>query len=347
MNFRKIIFTLFILLAMAVQARVPRDTITVSTYYEDYYDGPERPRIEFKASTYHNFFGSTTAGYKLVLRGSEIELKGATLHKGDSVYQLLSPFDVHVGDSTVSRRIDHVFVIHKFPFTDYFTEDDSMVVHTDRGDFSVYWNDDRYASSKYTPMIHSLNKKLSTTYIALFIVAFAIIIGALAVYYVLRLKRSRREGEMNRLLCLLSENEMRNRELNASVTALFRDHFATINRLCYEYFEKSDTPFAKRSIYNQVEQEIMRLREPSQLLELEEALNRYCNGIMQRLRQQLPDLSDKERTLLIYLYSGLSARTICTLTDIQIKNFYMRRQRLKTKILASTAPDRNEFASQM
>lgn len=87
---------------------------------------------------------------------------------------------------------------------------------------------------------------------------------------------------------------------------------------------------------------------PSGFCSLEDMLDTYCDGIMTKFRTQLPGLTDVEMTLLIYLYSGLSARTICILTDIQLKNFfYMRRMRLKSKILASDAPDKELFVSMM
>lgn len=126
-----------------------------------------------------------------------------------------------------------------------------------------------------------------------------------------------------------------------------RNSFSTINHLCYEYFEKADTNFLKKSIYAKVEQEIDHLKSKEQLSQFEQVLNEYCDGIMLRINAQIPQLSDAERTLLIYLYSGLSARTICVLMDIQLKTFYMRRLRLKNKIETSDAPDKKWFVSYM
>lgn len=91
----------------------------------------------------------------------------------------------------------------------------------------------------------------------------------------------------------------------------------------------------------------MRLREPAEIVRLEESLNRYCDDIMVKVDAQLPTLSASDRTLLVYLFSGFSARTICVLSDEEIKTFYMRRYRLKNKILASEAPDKELFADNM
>lgn len=126
-----------------------------------------------------------------------------------------------------------------------------------------------------------------------------------------------------------------------------RNSFSTINKLCYEYFEKADTSFLKKSIYIKVEQEIEKLKSQEQLSQFEKILNEYCDEIIFKIKAQIPQLSDAEKTLLIYLYSGLSARTICILMDIQLKTFYMRRLRLKNKIEASDAPDKDWFVSNM
>ena len=45
--------------------------------------------------------------------------------------------------------------------------------------------------------------------------------------------------------------------------------------------------------------------------------------------------------------AGFSPRAICIFTDIKVKNFYNKRSRLKEKILASDAPDKEWFVSKM
>ena len=330
---------------------IPRDTIDiveVVTYPDTVFDS-SLPAVEILPGTYHNFNGCTTAGYQLISRGTEFEITGAILYTGhpQGPMHTISPFRMHVGDSTNHNRIDVLKVENKFPFTATFSGDDSLVVLTDRGNVTLYWNDERRAAAHYNPIIEGKAmelrqiKFLAITVLVVVLICFGIIVA------VQTARKRRQKQEVERMLSFVSEAEMKNRELQGAVSDLLKKNFETINRLCYEYFEKADTAILKKSIYNEVENEILKLKDAAQISRLEEILNRYCNGIMQRVCEQLPDLADKERTLLIYLYSGLSARAICILTDIQIKNFYMRRQRLKSKILNSSAPDKEEFASKM
>lgn len=340
------------------------NTVKTTTFLDTIYSR-ELPPIEFKLETYHNFGGATTVGYKIMLRGAELDINGALFYKEDpeaddtvNPLQLLSPFHVHVGDSTDKHRIDHVYITHKFPFNAHFFEDDSIVIFTNKGNFTLYASEDKRAAVKYKPIIDSLNDELAETehnlektrnrnYVIIgCILAICLIIGLGVFLYFKRFKRLQ-TAQMDKLLALISENEMSNRQLKAKITDLMRNNFNTINQLCYEYFEKADTNFLRKSIYTRVEQEIENLKSPDQLSRLEKTLNTCCDNIITKVSEQLPALTDVERTLLIYLYSGLSARTICILTDIQLKNFYMRRLRLKSKIMASDAPDKEWFVSLM
>ena len=149
------------------------------------------------------------------------------------------------------------------------------------------------------------------------------------------------------MVAMLEENEAKAKSLNNTIAKLFKHNFETLNKLCYEYYEKGDTQLLRKSIFSQIEKEILKFREPSEIASLEQDLNRYLNNIIVRVDEQMPGLTESERTLLIYLYSGFSARTICTICDIEIKTFYMRRYRLKNKLLASEAADKELFVNQM
>ena len=219
-------------------------------------------------------------------------------------------------------------------------------------------SEDKRSAAKFTPMLESLNKELSDTesdlentrkksYMIIAIIISICLIVALIVFLYFRKYQRIKSEQMDKLLMLISEHEMNNRQLKAKVSDLMRNSFSTINQLCYEYFEKADTSFLKKSIYTKVEEEIERLKSQEQLSQFEKALNENCDGIILRIEAQIPQISDADKTLLIYIYSGLSARTICVLMDIQLKTFYMRRLRLKNKIESSDAPDKEWFVSIM
>lgn len=343
------------------------NTVKFETISDTIYDS-DLPSIEFRLGTYHNFGNATTVGFKVTLRGDEIEIKDAIFYKeasqADDVERVshpIEPFYFNLDNSAYPNRIDCIYVQLKFPYSMYFSPDDSLVIITNKGNFTLYMGEDRRAEARYQPLLTKLNNELndkdtelrdakSSNHIImtiLIIVVSGCVLICLAILYFIKRSRRIQANEMNRLLCLISENEMDNRRLKVAVSDLMKKHFETINRLCGDYFEMADTPALKKVIYNKVETEINRLKETKNIKALEETINQYCDNVMVKIDEQLPDLSEKERLLIIYLYSGMSARTICVLTDIQLKNFYMRRQRLKSKILASDAPDKELFADMM
>ena len=104
---------------------------------------PELPDVEFRAITYNNYNGVTTAGFEVVVRQCELEITGAELYKASSEhninkrYDTFYPLRIHLGDSTRINEIQRVRIYPRFPFTQVFYEEDSLVLHTDRGNRTI------------------------------------------------------------------------------------------------------------------------------------------------------------------------------------------------------------------
>ena len=117
--------------------------------------------------------------------------------------------------------------------------------------------------------------------------------------------------------------------------------------LCNEYFERSASEKLRLSLYNRIENHILEMKSPEAVNALENIVNRYLDNIISKLRNQLPSLTRNDLTFMTYLYAGFSPRAVSILCDIKIKNFYNRRSRLKEKIAASDAPDKELFIGKM
>ncbi|MDE5745485.1 MAG: hypothetical protein K2H84_07520, partial [Paramuribaculum sp.] len=140
-----------------------------------------------------------------------------------------------------------------------------------------------------------------------------------------------------------------NKELREKVEMLYAERWQVFNSLCNEFYDKKDFESEKVriSVYKEIEKRIEDMRSRRSIKELEQLVDSYNNNLMARIRTQIPNLRNNDINFLIYLYSGFSPRAICLFTDIKIKNFYNRKSRLKDKIIASDAPDREEFASKI
>lgn len=158
--------------------------------------------------------------------------------------------------------------------------------------------------------------------------------------------KNQEEG-LNSLSCELANKTEELQRLNLIVESLFKERFSIMNKLCEEYFIVHNSNKERQIIYNKVEQTIKDLKSPSSLKEIESTVNELRDGIMARLDKQFPNLKSVDRTFLLLTYAGLPTRTICTICEITIGNYYNKRQRLKARFEASDAPDAHMFIKYM
>ncbi len=155
------------------------------------------------------------------------------------------------------------------------------------------------------------------------------------------------EAGLNLLSGELENRTIKLQKLNSMVEGMFRERFSTLNDLCDEYFMKKDSDKARQTIYKGVENIINDIRSQSSLKEFESTVNELRDGIMARLDEQFPNLKSVDRTFLLLTYAGLPTRTICTICEITVGNYYNKRQRLKSRFEASNAPDAHMFIKHM
>ena len=87
------------------------------------------------------------------------------------------------------------------------------------------------------------------------------------------------------------------------IDALYGSRLDTLNMLCNEYFEKNESDRVKLSLYNEVEKHILALRDSKSVTQLEDIVNTYLDGIVLKVREQIPSLSAGDIKFLTYLYA--------------------------------------------
>lgn len=272
----------------------------------------------------------------------------------DSINSPLEPFSLIAHGDEVEGKNTIWTISLDFPFSDRFGDDDVLVLTTDKG--LVKCHTSRLGELKETIDLLRLDyeNKLSVSenhsrrawIILTTILAAVIIIGSL-IYIVVRRIFLRKRKEIEELTLLITERSNRNIELENKVHALYGSRLDTLNMLCNEYFEKSGSEKVKITLYNEVEKHILALRDSKSVEELEKVVNTFLDNILVKIKDQIPELSRNDMTFLTYLYAGFAPRAICIFTDIKIKNFYNRRSRLKERILASDAQDKEYFVSKI
>ncbi len=152
---------------------------------------------------------------------------------------------------------------------------------------------------------------------------------------------------MNDILNQLNEKKYEISDTQLLVKKLFGQKFEIINNLCDTYFECQNTQREKNTIYREAISLINSFSEENTLQDLENIVNECNDDVVRRIRVQIPQLNEKEMSLLIYLYCGFSSRTVCLLMGDKLENYYNKKSRLKNKILKSNAVDKDEFVQLM
>ncbi len=131
--------------------------------------------------------------------------------------------------------------------------------------------------------------------------------------------------------------------LREQVNELWGSRFAVLNSLCDEYFAVRDTPKQRTMLYNKLKSEIQLLCSEESVAEIERLVDRCMDGIVSKLREQLPKFKPVDITILSLIFANCSPRTICLIIDKDLGYYYNKRKRLKDRIAQSDVPDKELF----
>ncbi len=187
--------------------------------------------------------------------------------------------------------------------------------------------------------------------IAAVIALFGIAISAAIARY-MRYRIRLKNEEINRYMAtvheLRSTLKQHDDDMSPLLERLLKDRLQLIDELGNMYYEQPGTGKRQEMIYRKVKNVIEDLSDNEKTLdELEDIVNKCRNGIMTRLRREMPELKEKDFKLACYLFAGFSNRVICVFTGDRIENVYKRKSRLKARIAASDTPGCRAFLDTM
>lgn len=200
---------------------------------------------------------------------------------------------------------------------------------------------------------HSKAERNHKRYTAIRITAVAIailgIIISLMIIKYMRYKIRMKNEEINKYMATVHElrNSIQQHDDNMAplLERLMKDRLQLIDELGNTYYEQSNTGKQQERIYRKVKSVIDDLSNNQKTLDdLEDIVNKCRNNRMARLREDMPELKEKDFKLACYLFAGFSNRIICVFTGDTIENVYKRKSRLKAKIAASNTLSRDAFS---
>ena len=153
--------------------------------------------------------------------------------------------------------------------------------------------------------------------------------------------------DINELSSQIDASSERLSDLNKQIHELMRSRFTVLNSLCDEYFAVRDTPKQRTLLYNKLKSEIQTLCNEKSITEIENLVDRCMDGIVSKLREQLPNFKPIDITISSLIFANFSPRTICLIIDKELGYYYNKRKRLKDRISQSDAPDKDLFLAKL
>ena len=121
--------------------------------------------------------------------------------------------------------------------------------------------------------------------------------------------------------------------LRAKFVQVNKQQYAQLNNLCRRYFESSkSSKDSDDNIYAEVKKILAILDEPNQK-ELESMLDDNLDGIMTKLRAEMPNTAEKDFRFIAFLILGFDTKTIARMMGYNVSTVYTKRHNIKDKIL--------------
>ena len=128
------------------------------------------------------------------------------------------------------------------------------------------------------------------------------------------------------------------------VGSLFSEKISHLDKLAESYFRMEDGK-QKDLVFAQIKQLVSTIRNDDDLfLSLEKDLDRYCDGIMSKLRGQVPRIKGENLRMIMLFFAGFSYETVMIiLNKNSIESLKMARSRFRKEIREADAPDADFF----
>ena len=149
-------------------------------------------------------------------------------------------------------------------------------------------------------------------------VAVVLIIVSLGLYarYRIRRKDSEIANYVETIESLRTDIERIPRDMAASITTLYRDRFSELNELCDIYYDHSGSSRHKNLVFNKVLETIEAIKgDSSRIDELGAMVDNYRDNALQKLREALPRISERDYRVALYSFAGFSNRAIALFID--------------------------------
>ncbi len=140
----------------------------------------------------------------------------------------------------------------------------------------------------------------------------------------------------------LVEREEAIKELRSRYIKAYKSQLDKLSVLCSGYWDPSNTNWNKERVYERVKELATELENNSES-ELEAMIDEGLDGIMTKLKVDLPRLSERDRRFIAFQILGLDAKTLSYVTGYSVATIYTQRNRLKERLLRLESENRDLY----
>ena len=181
---------------------------------------------------------------------------------------------------------------------------------------------------------------------------FLIAVSSTALWY-LRARRianekalAEEQAETERYIAIAEELQARLGETSRRLRDTATGRNEVLERLCEQYYVFEGTDKLQNNLLKEVRQAVEGLRNDKKVqARLERSVDATLDGAASKLRAQLPNCKEEDVRLFVLAASGFSRTAMATLMDKEKGVVNNRLWRLKGRIAASDAPDRDLILS--
>lgn len=138
------------------------------------------------------------------------------------------------------------------------------------------------------------------------------------------------------------------KEMHGQIAELFDKQYELLDKLSNTYYETHGCSREKESIYERVRTEINKFASDKRsIAQLEKIVNTYKRNVINLIRNEIPNISDRDIKLLCYIYAGFSAKSISIFIGETTGNILTRKYRLRAKITKLNTPSMDIILQEM
>ena len=187
------------------------------------------------------------------------------------------------------------------------------------------------------------NENIKLRYTLLITIIIILLIVPI-VYY--RYKQLKQRQEIEQHITTISELQMTTRNLphmmRIQINDLYKSRFKELNTIYDTYYDSLGSDRQMKIVFTQLHNTIDALKnDKKRFVELEKIINEYRDNIVTKLREQCPNLTERQIKIAIYSYAGFSLRAISIFVNSNPKQISKDKYKIKSIIEQSDSIDKD------